>query len=398
LQESAVAERGQTIGKPSDSFNSRLRQTEKDPTGWMVVQEVDLNEGPANEAGATTDSLDSIRAGPLMGAEGGEVANDARCKEASLTRDARQRVNCNKLASGSQNAASGRASWSHELTTRSLHGQRGKQRQRSPYNRLTAEEATRILEAQQGALSQSELVPLLASKVPIILVKLSEARNHRGPNSRAEGDQAGDYLRQYTIRLNRSKPVSEVGETGVSGPESQLQAHQKQSETGNERDTSGSPNELGQAERRLNGSPADKGGQLEGGDDSPLECNMRRYTFKASKSDGAGNRCSGLVSAAICYGGCETGEIADWLFPHKKSIHKVCTHGERVKRRVSLTDCTSELVEPSLRHYHFVEATSCVCKKCTSVDTTCLGSLTRPYLPSLSESGPTGSGEQAPVR
>lgn len=113
---------------------------------------------------------------------------------------------------------------------------------------------------------------------------------------------------------------------------------------------------------------------------SSLECNKRHYTFKAVKRDDSGNKCTGIVRATICYGGCDTGEIADWIFPHKKSVHKVCSHGLRVRRRVVLTECTSNSVDPSLREYHYVDAKSCVCQKCNPADTTCLGSLTRPYL------------------
>lgn len=123
-----------------------------------------------------------------------------------------------------------------------------------------------------------------------------------------------------------------------------------------------------------------------------LECNKRQYRFKASKRDGDGNKCSGLVTATICYGSCDTGEIADWLFPHKKSIHKVCSHGLRVRRRALLTECSSDSVEPSLREYHYVDAKTCVCQKCNSADTTCLGSLTRPYLAPLPDGLELGGG------
>lgn len=129
--------------------------------------------------------------------------------------------------------------------------------------------------------------------------------------------------------------------------------------------------------------------------DSPLECNMRRFTYRAVKSDAAGNRCSGMVTATICYGGCDTGEYADWLFPHKKSVHRVCTHGARARRQVLLPECSDASgrainldeagaeLQRSLREYSYVDATHCVCERCQSADTACVGSLTRPYLPSL---------------
>lgn len=140
--------------------------------------------------------------------------------------------------------------------------------------------------------------------------------------------------------------------------------------------------------------------------DSPLDCNMRRFTYRASKSDSQGNRCFGLVTATICYGGCDTGEYADWVFPYKKSIHRVCTHGGRARRHALLTDCQSSSGEPlvadladmNLRRYTYVDATHCVCERCKSADTTCVGSLTRPYLPSIASDPvnglPTGSGLQ----
>lgn len=121
-----------------------------------------------------------------------------------------------------------------------------------------------------------------------------------------------------------------------------------------------------------------------------FECNKRQYTFKAVKRDDLGNKCSGIIKATICYGSCDTGEIADWIFPFKKSIHKVCSHGQRVRRRVILPECTSNL-DPSLREYHYVDARTCVCRKCDPAETTCLGSLTRPYLMSGGEFG-SGSG------
>lgn len=132
-------------------------------------------------------------------------------------------------------------------------------------------------------------------------------------------------------------------------------------------------------------------GSDENSDDS-MQCNMRSFTYKATKTDSLGNQCTGLVMASICYGGCDTGEIADWLFPHKKSIHKVCRHGGRRRRKARLNACTSLAGNPvgpetllSLSVYHYVDALNCVCKKCTSADTTCLGTMSRPRLQTLSE-------------
>lgn len=115
-------------------------------------------------------------------------------------------------------------------------------------------------------------------------------------------------------------------------------------------------------------------------EDASLECKKREYTFRAMNRDNKGNHCSGFVKATICYGGCETGEISDWLFPHKKSIHKVCQHGQRVKRKVILPDCNSLIAVKELSIYHFVDARSCKCEKCNKTNTTCMGSLTAPKL------------------
>lgn len=131
-----------------------------------------------------------------------------------------------------------------------------------------------------------------------------------------------------------------------------------------------------------------------GNKETQLECNKRQYTFKAVKRDDLGNKCSGILKATICYGSCDTGEIADWIFPFKKSIHKVCSHGQRVRRRVILPECSSSSVDPSLREYHYVDAKTCVCQKCNPAETTCLGSLTRPYLMSSNEFG-GGSGKSS---
>lgn len=132
--------------------------------------------------------------------------------------------------------------------------------------------------------------------------------------------------------------------------------------------------------------------------ETPLECQMRRFTYTATKVDArSGVSCSGLITANICYGGCDTGEISDWLFPHKKSIHKVCRHGTRVRRRALLTDCTGDDVDEGTKDYHYVDARSCVCQKCTSQDTTCLGSLTRPFLPADSTPKSTESPPPPPL-
>uniref|UniRef100_A0A6G1SNB4 Glycoprotein hormone beta-5 n=1 Tax=Aceria tosichella TaxID=561515 RepID=A0A6G1SNB4_9ACAR len=129
-----------------------------------------------------------------------------------------------------------------------------------------------------------------------------------------------------------------------------------------------------------------------GNNDDSMKCNIRRFTYKATKTNEAGSQCTGLVTASICYGGCDTGEIADWLFPHKKSIHKVCRHGDRIRRRVTLSYCTSSSgaqLEPDelggLADYYYVDALNCVCKKCTSADTTCLGTMSTPHLQTLGE-------------
>jgi hypothetical protein len=141
------------------------------------------------------------------------------------------------------------------------------------------------------------------------------------------------------------------------------------------------------------GRPPDDSAAAAANQDEAMQCNLRHFTYQATKTDEAGNQCSGLVVAAICYGGCDTGEIADWLFPHKKSIHKVCRHGTRIRRTARLSHCRASSgdtkaateLDVSLTEYHYVDALDCVCSRCDSADMTCLGTMSSPHLQTLSE-------------
>lgn len=122
-----------------------------------------------------------------------------------------------------------------------------------------------------------------------------------------------------------------------------------------------------------------------------LGCNKRLYTYRATKSDEFGNKCSGLVTATICHGSCDTGQFSDHVFPYRKTVHKVCTHGVRIKKKAILDDCIGAfssnpnnndfMFVASLREYEYVDAGTCVCRSCTSVDTTCLDGMSKPKLP-----------------
>lgn len=116
-------------------------------------------------------------------------------------------------------------------------------------------------------------------------------------------------------------------------------------------------------------------------EDQSLGCRRRRLRFNAYKVGADGSRCWGSVEAAICYGRCETGELASLSFPYKVSLHKVCTHGKRRPRVAILNNCSPANVDPSLRVYRYVDADSCVCQHCSQADTTCLGTITQPNIP-----------------
>lgn len=244
--------------------------------------------------------------------------------------------------------------------------------------RVSAEEAKRIFGAQPwiSALSTSQQKArarhLLPSHSAIRTLPVRQAFSGRSQR-RSELLSSPIELQLPTIR----------GPTNIRLHRSDLSKPQVSGLDGEEQNKTLADMSLKIGQRPVVGGAVDADGQTLPADETPLECKMRRYSFKASKTDENGNKCFGQVEASICYGGCDSGEIADWIFPHKKSVHKVCTHGRRVRRRVVLNECSSELVEPSTREYYFADAINCVCKKCTSLDTTCLGSLTPPYLANL---------------
>lgn len=265
---------------------------------------------------------------------------------------------CTNEARGTASAGRQSARTDHELVTRAW-----RQRQRASTYRVSAEEAKRFIEAQQrgpNALSAISLSSLVVDgRGPVAARNLEASQAPAGPRG--------------SVRLHRSE--SQALTTSELPPMVQLVSNQTLAG-------------LLEPEVDADGGRRPGAAELRAGElaaDSPMQCNMRRFTFKATKTDEAGNRCSGLITARICYGGCDTGEIADWLFPYKKSVHKVCRHGQRIRKLAHLEECSSENVEPSLREYYFVDAADCVCKKCTSVDTTCLGTMSRPHLQTLGE-------------
>ncbi|XP_076365831.1 thyrostimulin beta-5 subunit-like [Tachypleus tridentatus] len=104
--------------------------------------------------------------------------------------------------------------------------------------------------------------------------------------------------------------------------------------------------------------------------ESTLECHKRLYTFKATRTDSKGRQCWDYLNAMSCWGRCDSGEIADWRFPYKRSYHSVCMHDEKQLRKVTLTHCDLD-VEPQLRDYLFYEAVSCSCQICHSSTASC---------------------------
>ncbi|KAM7299927.1 hypothetical protein ISCGN_020491 [Ixodes scapularis] len=106
-----------------------------------------------------------------------------------------------------------------------------------------------------------------------------------------------------------------------------------------------------------------------------LDCHRREYTFKATRVDTKGNRCWDDVTAMSCWGRCDSGEIADWRFPFKKSFHPVCTYDSRRLVTTQLRNCEPEDLdeEDELRTYDYFEALSCSCQVCDSTWTSCEG-------------------------
>lgn len=278
------------------------------------------------------------------------------------------------------------------------------------------------------SLMRGLLERLQRQRIPIVLVRLGELRNQRRSIA---GEKVGLRYLGASERIHHRSDANLTGSplsidlSGLSGPASvdalataanrsltalglmlgsnqgtmgmmsnQLVSKQKHSRLVSQVNQQSDPSTVNEAS-----SPSSTVDS-----DSPLECRMRRFTYRAVKRDAEGNRCFGLVTATICYGGCETGEYAVWLFPHRKSFHRVCTHGGRLRRRTLLTECQTlsgsplamDQVDVSLRQYTYVDATHCVCDRCRSTDTACVGSLSQPYLPSLASEpidSPQSSGQ-----
>ncbi|XP_015781999.1 uncharacterized serine-rich protein C215.13-like [Tetranychus urticae] len=105
---------------------------------------------------------------------------------------------------------------------------------------------------------------------------------------------------------------------------------------------------------------------------STLECHRREFTFNASRSDGLGRKCWGLVTSMSCWGRCDSMEIADYKFPYKQSYHKVCIHNRKAIRTTLLPYCDRG-VHQSLKIYKYVDAISCSCQFCDSSIASCEG-------------------------
>lgn len=84
----------------------------------------------------------------------------------------------------------------------------------------------------------------------------------------------------------------------------------------------------------------------------------------------AGYECWDHVSVWSCWGRCDSREISDWKFPYKKSYHPVCVHAGRSKAVATLRHC-HPLADSETRLYEYLEATSCHCQTCTTLDTSC---------------------------
>ncbi|KAF8784548.1 Thyrostimulin beta-5 subunit like protein [Argiope bruennichi] len=107
-------------------------------------------------------------------------------------------------------------------------------------------------------------------------------------------------------------------------------------------------------------------------DEDTLECHRREFTFKASQTDENGLQCWDFVTAASCWGRCDTGEIGDWRFPFKRPFHPVCMHENRELRRTILRNCDPG-ADLRLTGYEYYEALTCACYLCDSSSTSCQG-------------------------
>jgi hypothetical protein len=71
-----------------------------------------------------------------------------------------------------------------------------------------------------------------------------------------------------------------------------------------------------------------------------------------------------------CWGRCDSNEISDWKFPYKKSHHPVCVHNGRMPAIATLRNCDPD-VDDQTKQYKYMEAQSCICQTCMSLDTSC---------------------------
>ena len=104
----------------------------------------------------------------------------------------------------------------------------------------------------------------------------------------------------------------------------------------------------------------------------PNACEKLPYTFNVEQMDEKGFRCQGSITVNACYGRCQSKEIADWKFPFKRAYHPVCVTGPTGVTKVitTLTNCDPEASLEASR-YEYSEPIECVCKICTSINTSC---------------------------
>ncbi|XP_038073479.1 glycoprotein hormone beta-5-like [Patiria miniata] len=99
---------------------------------------------------------------------------------------------------------------------------------------------------------------------------------------------------------------------------------------------------------------------------SQLTCVPREYlVYEAQKS---GCRAQTITTMA-CYGRCHTSEIPQLLPPYKVSDHDMCSYDQTVERQIQLSDCDPG-VDPT---FTYLDAVTCVCKRCQRDTTHCHG-------------------------
>lgn len=103
-----------------------------------------------------------------------------------------------------------------------------------------------------------------------------------------------------------------------------------------------------------------------------LKCHIREYTYKISQpytlENGTELYCYDDVSVDSCWGRCDSNEIADYEPPYKQSNHPVCTYSGRQSRPYRLRNCHPNHPEP---YAEVFDAVDCVCKPCSSDNTSC---------------------------